>query len=431
MVTLSISKGETITVSGPARLTVKKGKILLVGAEYIEGESVVIHKYRSYDVLGIGYAEVEVVLGEDGSIVRNEEGYELIRCWTVIAERVWKFYKDGRSKPVVLVLGPVESGKTTLTAFISNYFIQRGNPVYLVEADVGQEDLAIPGTVAMVRVKRIFTWQRGLGFDKLRFVGCITPSQCREEILGAICDLINIARRDPSPGMIIINTDGWVKSSLALRHKLEILRRIKPTHVVVTDKDLYETVVSSVRRQVDILLADRPKNVRARDREARKLLRRESYRRYFSDSVVRQVDLSRIGLLKSKVFGGMRVDIQELIKRVPALDIIKDKITYASVFGDIINVVIEGYGENIFVSDYGFKVNFISKDRFKGCLVGIFNGDLEEVGVGIIKDVSIRGDNVLIKILTPYRGPIGGLVAGYIRLDNDYQETGGRLGCDI
>jgi polynucleotide 5'-hydroxyl-kinase GRC3/NOL9 len=431
MVMLSIGEGETITVSGPARLEVKKGKILLVGAEYDEGDSVVIHKYRSYDVLGVSNAEIEVFLGDDGDIRKNEEGSKLIKCWTEIAEHVWEFSREGKGKPVVLVLGPVESGKTTLTAFISNHFIQRGFAVGLVEGDIGQEDLAIPGTVAMVRVKKVFTWQRSLGFNKLRFVGCITPSQCREEILGAVYDLVNIAKEDPSLNMVIINTDGWVKSSLALRHKLEILRWIKPTHVVVTDRDLYETIISSVGNQAEILLADRPKNIRARDREARKLLRREAYRRYFGDSVVRQVDLSKTGFLKSKIFGGRRVSVQELIEKVPELNLIKDRIAYASIFGDVINVLTEKHYEGPFITNYRFKVNFTSKEHFKGCLVGILDGDLEEVSVGIIKDVSIMEDNVRIKILTPYQGPIGGLVAGYIRLDKDYQETGGRSGCDI
>lgn len=52
------------------------------------------------------------------------------------------------SGPRVLIAGPVDSGKSTLTQILTNYALRLGEKPTLVDLDVGQGSLSVPGTIA-------------------------------------------------------------------------------------------------------------------------------------------------------------------------------------------------------------------------------------------------------------------------------------------
>lgn len=52
------------------------------------------------------------------------------------------------SGPRVLVAGPVDAGKSTLTQILLNYALRLGEKPTFVDLDVGQGGLSVPGTIA-------------------------------------------------------------------------------------------------------------------------------------------------------------------------------------------------------------------------------------------------------------------------------------------
>ncbi len=421
---IRLNAGDVIRISGPANFTVTYGKIFLLGAVYGEGDSVIVHKYRSYGILAVKDSAIDVRLGEGGHLSKVNPAEEVVSEWLNIAEHLWSYYtSEGKLKAVII--GPVESGKTSAAAFISNYFISKGQPVYLLEGDIGQEDLAIPGTVALSLVDEVFLWQRELTFDALRFVGCITPHICKDTLLSAINDLTKLAKEDYP---LIINTDGWVSDESALMFKAELIRWIRPTHVVVTDEDLYRFVRSSALGSEAIYLPP-PKAVRERDRNARRYLRKELYRKYFERSRVVELSLKDTPFIKSRLFGGIEPSKDEISGLIPE-EALGFRVLRVSLIGNSVYILVDkGRLRSIFFKNR--KIIIVSPRDLKGCIVGILNSEYSDVGAGIIESIKDLDGEVSIKVRTPYEGDVGGLIAGYIKLGRDYQEVGGERGCII
>lgn len=65
-VTYTLKAGEVARVSGPARIEVVNGKILLVGSVYGEKSNLVIHELRSYSLKALAETELKVFLGSGG-----------------------------------------------------------------------------------------------------------------------------------------------------------------------------------------------------------------------------------------------------------------------------------------------------------------------------------------------------------------------------
>ena len=69
----------------------------------------------------------------------------------------------GADGPRVLVVGPTDSGKSTLCQILSAYAVRAGSAPVFVDLDVGQSTLSIPGTIgAAVLSPREITPDRGI-----------------------------------------------------------------------------------------------------------------------------------------------------------------------------------------------------------------------------------------------------------------------------
>ena len=55
--------------------------------------------------------------------------------------------------PRCLIAGPVDMGKSTLTRILTNYAVRAGNTPVLVDLDMGQSMITVPGTISAVLVE--------------------------------------------------------------------------------------------------------------------------------------------------------------------------------------------------------------------------------------------------------------------------------------
>ena len=425
-VNLVLEAGKVVRVTGPARIEVRKGRILLVGAIYDKGSKIIIHKLRSYAFKSLEDSEVAVFLGSGASLEEPNEGEEVIDSWIKISDDI---LKDSASlgKLLIIVIGPVESGKTTLSAFIANTLIRNNIKVGIIDADVGQEDIAIPTTVALAIPKDKFIWQRDLEPTEIRFVGCIAPQYCQESILFAVKDLVDSAYAR-GLGAVVVNTDGWLNTHAALLHKLTLIRWLRPTHVIVLDNDVYDYLIKSLPSNIRVINAPKPVKVRERNREERRGLRSEAYRKYFSKAKERSLDINNIKVIYSNLINGTALSSEDLAKILGiSVDIIKDKVAFASKYLNSVNVVLSTPDREL-IELLKCKKDLCITDSndVKGLLVGILNKDMKDVAVGIVKDIDF-GKGTL-KILTPWDGEISALIVGRVKLSLDTFEDNTRVG---
>lgn len=428
VVTHVLKAGEVARVSGPVRIEVVSGEVLLVGSVYRGGSSLVIHELRSYSLKALAETELRVFLGSGGSFSVVEPSAEVIDDWLRVAEVISKDFTPLKKLKVVVV-GPPESGKTTLTAFIANYLRNKGLNCCIVEGDVGQEDLATPATIALASVDKPFIWQRELRFSEFRFVGCVSPRGCVSRIIASVSDLVNQALSRGCEA-VVVNTDGWVSGRDGILYKIELLRWVRPTHLVVLESGLSDLMTKAFRDMLKIVKAKPPTQPRIRSREERQRLRSEAYRKYFVNSSVKTLRASDVGLIGMPPLNCAEIPVSKLAEMFPELSSVvthvirscRDERELTLLVKSPLHVGLLDALRNEIYLKYSIKLAISSVGDFVRCLVGIVGDDMNEVAVGIIEDVRLEGDEILIKLRTPYEGHIKGLINSNIKLDEEYKE---------
>ncbi|MEM4823700.1 MAG: Clp1/GlmU family protein [Zestosphaera sp.] len=424
-----LKAGEVARVSGPARIEVVDGEILLVGNIYGRGSNLVVHELRSYSLKALVETTLRVSLGSGGFFGVVDPSTEVIDDWLRVAEVISEDFNLVRKLKVVVV-GPPESGKTTLTAFIANYLRGRGLNCCIIEGDVGQEDLATPATIALAVVDKPFIWQRELSFSEFRFVGCISPRNCSSRIIASTVDLVNQALFRGCDA-VIVNTDGWVSGRDGVSYKLELIRWVKPTHLVVLDSNLSDLMVKVFREMIKIIRAKPPIQPRIRSREERQRLRSEAYKKYFMNSSVKTLRASKVGLIGMSPLNCVEIPASKLAEMFPELSSIathiiracRDEKELALLIKSPPHVgLLETLRNEIYLK-YSIKLFVFSVEDLVRCLVGVVGDNMNEVAAGIIEDVRFEEDDILIKLRTPHEGLIKGLISSNIRLDEEYREV--------
>lgn len=429
VVTYTLKAGEVARVSGPARIEVVNGRILLVGSVYGEKSNLVIHELRSYSLKALAETELKVFLGSGGFFSVVDPSTEVVDDWLRVAEVIGGDFTLLKRLKVVVV-GPPESGKTTLTAFIANYLRGRGLNCCILEGDVGQEDLAMPATIALAVVNKPFIWQRELSFSEFRFIGCISPRNCGSRIIASVVDLVNQAL-SKGCDVVVVNTDGWVSGRDGVSYKLELLRWVKPTHLVVLDQGLSDLMSNVFRGAIKVIRARPPTQPRVRSREERQRLRTEAYKRYFISSSVRTLRASEIGLIGVPPLNCAGVPVNKLLETFPELSAIASHIVRACKDDKELILLVDEYPHtglldtlrNEVYSKYSARLVISSVEDLKRCLMGVVGENMSEVAVGLVEDVRLEENDIVIKLRTPYNGPIKSLISGNIRLDEEYREV--------
>lgn len=52
---------------------------------------------------------------------------------------------DGKRGPIVMIVGPTDVGKSTLSRILLNYAVRLGRRPIYVDVDVGQGTISVPG----------------------------------------------------------------------------------------------------------------------------------------------------------------------------------------------------------------------------------------------------------------------------------------------
>ncbi|XP_076326708.1 polyribonucleotide 5'-hydroxyl-kinase Clp1-like isoform X2 [Tachypleus tridentatus] len=192
-------------------------------------------------------------------------------------------FRDSKG-PTVMLVGPVDVGKSTLCRLLLNYAVRLGRTPVFVDLDVGQGQISIPGTIGALVVEHPadaeegFSQQTPLVYhyghkgpgDSLKFYNIVVT-----RLADNINSKIHLSQKVKSSG-IIINTCGWVKSQgyQAITHAAFAF---EVDVILVVDQ---EKLCTELRRDVPSFVqiisipksggaVERSKSVRAQTRDSR------------------------------------------------------------------------------------------------------------------------------------------------------------------
>lgn len=133
-----------------------------------------------------------------------------------------------RSKRTVLLIGGLDSGKSTLSRMLLRAAVEAGRPAAYLDADLGQKSIGPPATVTlkMIRDSADLESERLAVADALSFVGSTSP---QGHLLPVVTGAATLALwgREQGADLVVVDSSGTVSGiygQLLKYHKVEMLR---------------------------------------------------------------------------------------------------------------------------------------------------------------------------------------------------------------
>ena len=133
-----------------------------------------------------------------------------------------------RTKHTVVLVGGLDTGKTSLSRNVLTAAVEAGRPAALLDADVGQKTVGPPATVTLKMVRSAADLEPGnLGVaDEMSFVG---STSAQGHLLPVVAGVAGLHRRakDEGADLVVVDTSGLVSGitgQVLKYHKVELLR---------------------------------------------------------------------------------------------------------------------------------------------------------------------------------------------------------------
>jgi polynucleotide 5'-hydroxyl-kinase GRC3/NOL9 len=140
----------------------------------------------------------------------------------------------GKTLRTILIVGNSDTGKSTFAVYLINEALKNGLRPCIIDADIGQGDLAPPNAIGGALIYAQITDLRDVNPQFVEFVGSTTPTGFEEIIIKAIK---KISREIGTfSNICIINTDGYILNN-GINYKISMAQEIKPDVIVCLGED--------------------------------------------------------------------------------------------------------------------------------------------------------------------------------------------------
>ena len=269
---MRISAKGTIYVEGPAIVSKVSGKLIIAGAEF---DRVIIPQHKGTSLRLPEESEIDIILLEGGSIKssparpRPEE---------------WDQFLSNTERDSILVVGPVDSGKSFFTVLATN--VLEANRI--LDTDVGQGVIAPPTMLGAAKVEDKIPFLSYLIAEKLYFVGSTSPSRFMGLFLSGVRKLY-----EELSGRIIIDTTGRITGEGA-RLKVAKAEMLGVDGVVLIEK--YKGELSHIGKAlkakgIDYVTLPALEKVTERSRGERRSIRSKLYEKRLGGG--EEIEISR------------------------------------------------------------------------------------------------------------------------------------------
>lgn len=220
----------------------------------------------------------------------------------IVPQTEWKTLRRDllKKRGIAMIIGTTDSGKSTLTRYLLKELSCRGVRICLVDSDVGQSSLGLPGTISMKAFsspKEVETFR----FERIFFVGTVNPAMKVPLIINGTKKITDCCRGESD--VTLIDTSGLVAGETGRALKVRKIRVINPNLVIALQ---CEDELEHILRAVEDIPIDRVKvspMVRARSRGERIRYREEKFLSYFSETRLHEFFLEAKGV---RFFDGVR-----------------------------------------------------------------------------------------------------------------------------
>src|SRR2546422_3749785 len=272
---LDLEQGHTLLLKGPAWIRAKGGDAQCLGVRIRSDDWTMIEESRQEPIYAADDTLLEIRRGAGSSLSVVGESTVPV-AWKEAAQVLQ------RQRGVCVILGEVDSGKSSLFTFLANKCLEDTGKVGGVCADVGQADIGPPTTISSSVVQAPILGLQKAAAEISFFIGDTSPSLVPDKVVNLATRLKKQMTR--SADIVLVNTDGWLAEFNALRHKQHLIQALQPDLVIGLSRT--DEVIDPLLERVKFASLKLPSSsfARVRSKEERKKARDAEYRRFLQAS---------------------------------------------------------------------------------------------------------------------------------------------------
>ena len=236
MAAFVLTSDKVLLVRGPMEVkTVRDASIL---GKDISDSKIFLDEYRVWPIETGSSCEVELSIPQKKpngvkDIWVSDRQNMGTKIWEKVVHTI--FHGKVTLPNSIMIVGPTDSGKSSLSTYIVNQTIRAGLKPAVIDADIGQGDLAPPGVIGCGIVEKQILDLKEVSTKYFAFVGDINPTGYDRLISRSVKELRNkiamVKENLSKIDLVVINTDGFITGS-GLLGKIAIVNNVRPDIII-------------------------------------------------------------------------------------------------------------------------------------------------------------------------------------------------------
>jgi len=298
----NIKKGNTLIVKGPARVTLLKGELDVLGKIFRsdkgnsssneEDENVlIIPSAQCYPFYANDNIQLEIYTSNEENLKEIEEN-SISPIWIKIKDELIAQLKKERETPLKIMVLGFSSGKTTLIKYLANNFFKEGLKGGYLDSDLGQQLIYIPTTINLGSIKDYIISSENIQSENTIFIGATFPKGDYKFIVSISCRKMidDYIAENKDVDFVLIDTDGWIKTEAGILYKSFFIKSVNPDILIAFHneeidelKEIEATAKNQNKDRKTYLIEDGNEHFYERDKDERRFLRQSQFSKKFED----------------------------------------------------------------------------------------------------------------------------------------------------
>jgi len=356
------------------------------------------------------------------SVGQTGERPELLDIPTSWAEALEAARRPAR----LLLVGDVDTGKSTLAALLAREAVRAGRRTAVVDGDLGQSSIGPPTTAGLAFVEKPVESLDELPAAALHFVGLTSPINHLLQTVVALGDLVGRAERAGAE-TILLDTTGMVTGSAGRALKAAKVNLFRPDALIALEhqREIEHILAPYAHRQTPKVIRLKPSaEARPRTSEQRKARRERQFAEYLRPARDIELPLKEVGLegtgwrTGERLPGHLRSDLETRLET----EVWWAERTAEGVFA-IVTDAPRAAAIRIARDSYG-DVRVARRESLDGLVVGLLDAEGLTLAIGILLAVDLKVHRLRVRAPLADGAAVRAVRLGSMRLRPNGEEIG-------
>jgi polynucleotide 5'-hydroxyl-kinase GRC3/NOL9 len=265
-------------VDGPASVRLVCGKAEVFGYPMKEFQRVLVLEGKRLPFFIAEKSTFDISLGANSGVAETV-GSTNPPSWDKPVEAILGLQK----RPlVVVILGGVDCGKSSLCTYLLNKLIDGKSKVAILDGDLGQSDIGPSATVGYGLTSRCMPELYNLKLKNAFFVGVTSPITAMSKTIEGLTNIETEVLQGQAD-FVLVNTDGFVSGEVAVKYKTDLIKALRPDVIIaIQTQDELAPLIASL--QTFVFTVEPSFALKQRPPEKRKIIREMTYSRYLKNA---------------------------------------------------------------------------------------------------------------------------------------------------